>query len=843
MSRAGRAFLKASCFAGIIAILITVWQGLFLYEELKPVHLKISVQSTVSDQAVLFYDTGQGFREEEAIHHDIQGDGQFHAVSFPLPEKPIRQFRFDPLRGPGIVAIGEVTIANAMGETIRRIEPSRLQPLHQIGIVRLSNDIKVFQVPAGAIDPQIAMALTAPLNLSLWNTYPVFAFASKLIIKFTGYFLIFFLLVFLPSSFADPGKGILFVLLLVAVGWCSWAVYKEGAKTYLQITLRSSSPGVAAVYYDTGQGLSEEASSKVAIQESQEDKDYRFLLPQASIQKLRFDPLMGPGRVSVSQLSIIDGYGNPYKRIELSLLRPANQIAEFKVTHDQATIITSDKANDPQVYILPPTAIPLGKERPFPVGACAISLLKNVGGIGLVWGSLFWGYRRYREKVSGLLDHVFLRIQWPILCMACAFGLILSMAVVSAYNMHPDEGGHLSSARFYLQNWIPPAVDDPRMVESISGWGLSYLFNLDIVYFLAAKMTLLLQPLMIQDHIGFRLFNVLLFAILVFLIARRVQSSQLAVFALLATPQVWYIFSYFNNDAFPLFLSILIAIQCIDPMTGGYRFLHERDFREHCGGGVILGVLIGCLLLSKLNYRLFLVFLCCFAFLQMTFARPPLSRFLLLKKWLLIGFVASCIFLPRYAHDQYINHFQKTKNMIRIAEMYALHMFKPSTVEKSLSESYQGLRFKKKGITWQQMFLYNTEWRSLTFKSMTGLYGYMNFHSHPDYYTAMKNLFVLLLIVIFACTVYGTGQYAAVLASGTFCAVLLSIGVSVYYSWTTDYQPQGRYLFPIIAILMIGLSGLPTVFHRRFLPIFTTACFLMGVWSFARYALMALPKN
>ncbi len=843
MNRTCRAYLKAGCVAGIIAMLITAWQGLFLYEELKPVYLNIPIQSNVSDQAALYYDTGQGFREQETIHQDIQGDGQFHTISFPLPQKPIRQFRFDPLRGPGMVAIGEVTISNAAGKTFVRIEPSRLQPLYQIGIVGPSNDGKVFQVPTGAIDPQIAVVLTAPLNLSLRDTYPLFAFASKLIIKFVGIFIIVFLLAYLPSRFADPGKCILLVLLVVAVGWSVRSAYMEGGRAYLQIALRSSSPGLAAVYYDTGSGLSEGASSKAMIEESQEDKNYRFLLPHASIRYLRFDPLMGPGRVSIRRLSIVDGYGHPYQRIDLAWLRPGNQIAEFKATDDQVVLATSDKADDPQVYILPPTAIPLDKERPFPVGAYAIRLLKNVAGIGLIGVILFWGYRRFQGVVSGLLDHVFLRKQWPILCLACALGLILSMAFVSAFNQHPDEGGHVQSARFYFRNWIPPAVDDPRMVESISGWGLSYLFNLDVVYFFAAKTALLLQPLMMPDYVGLRLFNVLLFAILVFLIARRVQSSQLAVFALLATPQVWYIFSYFNNDAFPLFLSILIAIQCIDPMTGGYRFLHGPRFREHCLGGMLLGILVGLLLLSKLNYRLFLVFLCCFALWQIIFAQPPMSRLLLLKKWLLMGFVACCVFLPRYAHDQYINHFQKTENVTRIAEKHAHHMFKPSTVENSLSESYRGLAYKKKGVSWQQMFLHNTEWRDLTFRSMLGLYGYMNHHSEMAYYTTMKGLFVLLFVVILICAVYGTGGSDVVLVFGACCSVLLSCFVSVYYSWTTDYQPQGRYLFPIIAMLMIGLSRLPAIFHRRFLPIFTTACFLMGAWSFVRYALAAIYKN
>lgn len=126
---------------------------------------------------------------------------------------------------------------------------------------------------------------------------------------------------------------------------------------------------------------------------------------------------------------------------------------------------------------------------------------------------------------------------------------------------------------------------------------------------------------------------------------------------------------------------------------------------------------------------------------------------------------------------------------------------------------------------------------------MLGLYGYMNLFSDTDYYAIMKGLFILLFIIILSCMVYGTGGYDAVLVSGAFCVVLLSLIVSVYHSWTSDYQPQGRYLFPVIAILMIGLSRLPTIFHRHIMPIFSTACFLMSFWSFLLYALSAIPKR
>jgi len=135
-----RTFLKTCCFAGILALFLVALQGSSLYENLKSVYFRITIQSSVSDQAVLYYDTGRGFGEQETIRHDIPGDGQFHVLSFELPRKTIYRLRFDPLRKPARVAVREVSVVTATGMKIRQIEFSRLLPLHEIGISSVSQE-------------------------------------------------------------------------------------------------------------------------------------------------------------------------------------------------------------------------------------------------------------------------------------------------------------------------------------------------------------------------------------------------------------------------------------------------------------------------------------------------------------------------------------------------------------------------------------------------------------------------------------------------------------------------------------------------------------------------------
>jgi hypothetical protein len=70
----------------------------------------------------------------------------------------------------------------------------------------------------------------------------------------------------------------------------------------------------------------------------------------------------------------------------------------------------------------------------------------------------------------------------------------------------------------------------------------------------------------------------------------------------------------------------------------------------------------------------------------------------------------------------------------------------------------------------------------------------------------------------------------------------LAIGQSTYVSWVGDFQPQGRYLFPMIPIAMVGLSRLNTAFQKRIIPGFNLILLLFSLTSFVFYALQFIPK-
>lgn len=192
-------------------------------------------------------------------------------------------------------------------------------------------------------------------------------------------------------------------------------------------------------------------------------------------------------------------------------------------------------------------------------------------------------------------------IRW-MLVVALLLAVVMSAVSNTQERTHPDEFDHIAAARYYEGNWLPPAVGDLRTLDSYSIYGMSYLNEWDVVYALAGKFAALARPLVHNESYVYQLFNLSLFAILVFL-AWRKKEAMLLFSLLVVSAQIWYVFSYFNADAFPLFLSILAAYELASPRSAfndQSRSLVIRYLR--------LGVYLGLLVLSKKTFWMFVVF-------------------------------------------------------------------------------------------------------------------------------------------------------------------------------------------------------------------------------------------
>lgn len=416
--------------------------------------------------------------------------------------------------------------------------------------------------------------------------------------------------------------------------------------------------------------------------------------------------------------------------------------------------------------------------------------------------------------------------------VAATFCAVAAMAWQSALGAHPDEEDHVNAGRYYMRYWDPPRIGDERALDTYSNYGISYLHQLDSVYFLAGKFAALAGPLVGEDYLGLRLFNVALFLWLMLLCFRLRGEERFAFVPLFLTPQAWYVFSYFNGDALPLAMTFTLV----------YLFvrLHEPGPNRTSGAGTaLMGCCLGILCVSKPNYYVFIAFfLSALALSRLT--APPAPRL----KWQALAAalaVAAVILGVRLGLDAWSTWGQDPSAATRVAEQTASDEFKPSVQEKG--GGYWGSRLRSKGFPFLEMFTWESKWHVFTFRSAFGLYGLMNIETPLLYYRWIgRAVLVFSLLVAAAIAMRGRQGWAALGLWLLFAS--LTVGQSLWHSWNNDFQPQGRYLFPILAMTGCLLARWGGGLGRLASPARAMALVVWGMsmWSFVAVGLARIPR-
>jgi hypothetical protein len=835
-------FRKACLWAMVVIACISAWRALISYDDANSIYLSVSLKSPQAGIAALYYDVGKGYNDNHVASASIRGDNQVYDYLYKLPNKTLYNLRWDPPPATDDpISIRKMEILDGSRKLVKRLNLRQLEPMNQIQTLELSDDQADIRVQEGANDPQVNIRLESPVIVKRLNV--LIKFLSGVLLEFTGLFFGVCLLTYIWFRQRNKVVATVIVVFLVIFGWRCWTLYDDAVSLFLQVPMQSSIAGTAQIYYDLGLGMNEGHSMQTRTTAGEGLQPYRFKLPNKMIYELRLDPLTTDGKVLIGEIKLTDAFGKVIREIDLSRVEPRNQIESIHPAHNGLDVSVSKDANDPQLTIDLDGSLNFEGKLPFPLKEFLLKLMLEAVFYLLLASVFLLVWRKWGNLCLEGLDSPFVQEKMPLIYLGTALGLMLAMGFVSGLDVNPDEwNGHIKAAAYYIQNWLPPAVDDPRVVSSISVFGVSYLWHIDPFYLFAVKTTQVLSGIVSDFHLRVRLFNALLFLALVLVVATQIKRSQWMVPFLVISPQVWYVFSYFNNDAFPLFIAVILAMQFVDPESSLGRFLSAPAIRKNRGHAIWVGVLIGLLISSKLNYRLYIVFLIFVALWRVLFETDGLPRILQLKRWLFLFAVALLVYLPIYGYDQYVNDFKKDEKVVSVMERYAASQFKLSTIQNDLSSSYKGLRLRDKGVSFQELFLQNSDWRDMSFKSFFGVYGYMDLVSDKDYYRAVTYaLGVFFLLVFF---------YVAFTLSGRnviffLCVLLfagLAVGQSVYHSWINDYQPQGRYLFVILPMFLVGLARLPVSFRTRIMPLFGLIFFVLSVWSFLLTGLNMIPK-
>ncbi len=425
---------------------------------------------------------------------------------------------------------------------------------------------------------------------------------------------------------------------------------------------------------------------------------------------------------------------------------------------------------------------------------------------------------------------------------------IITMAVVSQYNVHPDERSHVTTADYYLHWWIPPAVGDTRVIPSLSAYGHSYHYNSTPVYFLAGRAVAPFQHLIRYPYLAFRLLNVALFAVLIVVALRR-RDQTFALLLLLFPAQLWYLFSCFNDDASALFICLLCCLQVMSRESMLSRFLDAENWRTSRHGALVFALMLAFILLSKKNYHVFLAFLGLYTAWTIVFSGGIERAKQLALKWCAVGLAALCFASPRYAIDAWINDpdapgnqgMTKHERMRDVVESYATGGFRPG--QFGTGEGYPGLKLKQQGVPFSELFTHPWfRWHEVTFKSFVGAYAYVSIYSDTPFYIASFMAYAsLLATLIFLVARHGTpaDRLFGLVCLLSFAGLVLA---SAYNSWTVDFEPQGRYLFPGFGILFIAIPRFRAFISKRVLWRYGVLIWLLSCYSFIFTGLRLIPK-
>lgn len=646
------------------------------------------------------------------------------------------------------------------------------------------------------------------------------------------------------------------------------AMLARPSQKFLDIVAQPAASGTVQVYFDQGAGLSEELSTSAPLRAGRTTA-LHLAFPPGETRAIRLDP---PARGMVlKQLAVRDDNSGSLDALPLASLQPLAGVA-FTPRADGVAVAVAPGENDPQIGLRFP--VPVLSRQFFAGPYTPLLAMLLVALLPAAWAA------RNATRTQLLLTA----------CGGAAFLLSLVMALMSttAESVHPDEALHWADATYFASHWLPPRLDDPALLPSLasSPYGISYLFKWNVGYFFAGKVGAVASAWGIDPRLGFRMFNLGLLLVTMAALARYLPRTM-APAVMLLTPQLWYVFSYFNGDAFPLAASLIAMAVAVSPRQEVQRFLATRTV----GSGVVLFVLaMAALILSKENYLP--VVLCCLGWLAVTACRLrtmgavaslvlvtlavlasqarttgllratpiaiPIAATLalvalaililwlrnllrdadlharLLRFTLLLAAIGA-LAAPWIIVDAARNGMGATKRAMamEIREHYAAPAFRPSALAKPSSGPGSSFMLAAKGAKLGALLNPPYDWATLSFRSFFGVYGFMTFFGSRIAYLAAGMLFVAFLFVsgLAAWREQRLQPAGAVLSLGLI-AVL--VGASFLHSWAYDFQAQGRYLLGGLAMTLplLGAEGTAQRGLRLAQWWLLLGMFGLGVYSF-----------
>ena len=133
-------------------------------------------------------------------------------------------------------------------------------------------------------------------------------------------------------------------------------------------------------------------------------------------------------------------------------------------------------------------------------------------------------------------------------------------------------------------------------------------------------------------------------------------------------------------------------------------------------------------------------------------------------------------------------------------------------------------------------------WLESSLVSSLGVYGLAGVVAPASHYPIAGMALTMLVLVLALATWHARTPGGRLVLGVTGVAVLLALLQSLLLSWLYSYQPQGRYLFPILPMLVVALAPGAKLVPGRMLAFFALVPLGLSLWSFVAVGLERIPR-
>ena len=388
------------------------------------------------------------------------------------------------------------------------------------------------------------------------------------------------------------------------------------------------------------------------------------------------------------------------------------------------------------------------------------------------------------------------------------FCLYLLWAIVVPTSGAPDEKDRLLLSDYIFKYGTLPNGWDERV--RIPLWGFSYAFYPYTTGIIGAFFMKIASVFTSAPHVllvAARMPSVLSGLVTVtfcYKLGRKLSLARayrwMFIFLLALLPQFSFLCGYVNNDVFAMMTTTMIVYYWAAGISDNWSW-------STCVK------LAGALALCFLSYYNAYAYILCSVplFILSQLCRPFRMQevWTILKKGCLIVGIVFAIAGWWF---------------IRNAILYDGDILGRATLracgEKYANQAFVAgrLTMREKGYTLIGMLFPPGSWIFLTYRSFIGMFGYMNLPMRSFVYAGVMTLYCGAMVSLVLGKLVQIKRRGKLCAQGEnqrglrllffwmFAAMVIVVVCSIWYSYTSDYQPQGRYLMPAASSFFLAVT-------------------------------------